>query len=388
MTTDPGPVAELLATELVAIDSVNPGLVPGAAGETAIIARLQHRLAAAGFATKIVAPPGQPARPSLLAWHLGPPTAPTLLLNGHVDTVGVEGMPEPFTPRVVGHILHGRGAADMKGGVAGLVAAAEVIAHGGHGSVVLALVADEEDASLGTKAVIGELPTLGLRPDVALVGEPSGLDRTAGLRGFTVLEVVFTGRAAHSSQPAEGVNAISHVGRFLTALDAAGAELAPTGRSLMATTLKGGSAPFTIPARAQVVVERRTTPGESAAVALVEVETILHRLRAEDPAVDGSAQLLIAREPWELDGDGPAATFAGLLDDALAGAPGRTGEPFHAPYWMEAPLWQAAGIPALVCGPTGGGLHALDEWVDLRQVAAFARGIVTAYARWAAEREG
>ena len=119
-----GESAVELLKELISIDSVNPGLVPGAAGESAIVAYMQERLSSAGFTTEVVTPPHAPDRPSLLAIAPGPDDWPAVVLNGHVDTVGVEGMAAPFSPRIEGNKLFGRGAADMKGGVAGIVAAA------------------------------------------------------------------------------------------------------------------------------------------------------------------------------------------------------------------------------------------------------------------------
>ena len=125
---DLGDAAVALLSELVAIDSVNPGLVDGAAGESAIVAFLANRLRANGFTVTIVNALGRDDRPSLLAVGPGPSDAPTVVLNGHVDTVGVSGMPSPFTPRVEGHRLFARGAADMKGSVAAMVVAAERLA--------------------------------------------------------------------------------------------------------------------------------------------------------------------------------------------------------------------------------------------------------------------
>src|SRR5690349_2000381 len=121
------PVAEALSllSELVGIDSVNPALVTGAAGEVAIVDHLRARLDRSGFATTVVPARGSRTRPSLVAVPPGRPDRPTIVLSGHLDTVGVAGMAEPFTPRVDGDRLSGRGAADMKGGVAALVAAAE-----------------------------------------------------------------------------------------------------------------------------------------------------------------------------------------------------------------------------------------------------------------------
>jgi acetylornithine deacetylase len=375
-----GDAAVELLGELVAIDSVNPGLADGARGEAAIVEHLRHRVERAGFSTLVVTPDGLPNRPSLLAWHTGSAPGPCLLLNGHVDTVGVDGMAEPFRPRIDGDRLFGRGAADMKGGVAGLVIAAEELGRRARGSVVLALVADEEDRSLGTETVLAHLGVTGLRPDLALVAEPSHLDLTVSLRGFAVVEVEFAGRAAHTSQPDEGVDAVAQLGRFLGAVAAAREPIRARGGELLVSVVRGGSAPFTVADRASATVERRTAPGESSAGALEEVEMLLARMRNEDPTVTATARLVVARESWQLQPAGPARTFATVLDERLTTVPGRTGARFAAPYWMEAPLFEASGIPALVCGPSGGGLHSVDEWVDLRQVRAFPEAIGTAVA--------
>ena len=94
------------------------------------------------------------------------------------------------------------------------------------------------------------------------------------------------------------------------------------------------------------------------------------------PEWQASAELVTHREAWRLDNTGPAAGFAGRLGDELG-----TGATFDAPYWMEAPLWQEV-CPTLVCGPSGGGLHAVDEWVDLRQVRALTTALVSVLSRW------
>jgi len=378
-----------LAVDLVRIDSVNPGLVPGAAGEHHVVGHLRDRLLRTGFETQVVTPHGHPDRPSLVAVGPQGPPGPTVVLTGHLDTVGVEGMPDPFAGRVEGDRLLGRGASDMKGGVAGLVVAAEELAaRRAAGRVVLALVADEEDRGLGTESVLEALPGLGVVPDVAIVGEPTWLALAETLRGYALVEVTLTGRAAHSSQPELGTNAVAHLGRLLTAVEASDGELPPAGGSLMVTVASGGQSPFVLAQRATALVERRTVAGESAADALAEVEGILADLRAADPTVAADARLVAAREPWRLDTEGAAATLAARLERTLAAdgpLDGTHEGRFHAPYWMEAPLWQAAGIPALVCGPAGGGLHAADEWVDLRQVRRYAVALTAALRAWAVD---
>ena len=305
----------------------------------------------------------------------GSPADPTVVLNGHLDTVGVAGMAEPFTPAQDGDRLSGRGAADMKGGVAALVVAAEtLVASAAPVRVVLALVADEEDASKGSEAVIAALPSLGIRPHVCLIAEPTDLVPARSLRGFAVVRVRFQGRAAHSSQPELGVNAVTHLGRLVMSVDARALAVRARGGDLMVTVARGGDSPFVVPEWAECLVERRTVPGESAASALAEVVELLPR------GADATVELHAYREAWELDAEGPSADLAARLGVALG-----TEATFAAPYWMEAPLWQAV-CPTLVCGPSGGGLHAADEWVDLQQVRAFAEALPGVLRGWAGAR--
>jgi acetylornithine deacetylase len=363
-------VVDLLA-ELVGIDSVNPGLVPGASGEARIVGHLGQRLAAAGFAVTVVPAFGHDDRPSLVAMPPGPAEGPTVVLNGHLDTVGVAGMPEPFAARIVGDRLVGRGAADMKGGVAAIVTAAErLVAVDAPVRPVLALVADEEDASLGSEAVITALAGLGVRPDACLIAEPTDLALSRSLRGFAVVRVRLTGRAAHSSQAELGVNAVTHLGRLLHAIDGRAGDVRAAGGDLMVTFARGGESAFVVPGHAECLVELRTAPERSSADALAEVCALL------EPEWQAEAELVAHRDGWRLDQSGPAAGLAARLGAELG-----TGPTFDAPYWMEAPLWQGV-CPTLVCGPSGGGLHAVDEWVDLRQVRAFATGLVAVLSDW------
>ncbi len=360
-----------LLTELVGIDSVNPGLVPGAAGEARIVDHLQNRLARAGFTVMLVPAIGHEDRPSLVAVPPGPEEWPTVVLNGHLDTVGVTGMPDPFTARVDGDRLYGRGAADMKGGVAAVVAAAEyLVSSGAPVRPVLALVADEEDANLGSEAVVAALPELRVRPDVCLIAEPTDLALARSLRGFAVVRVTFPGRAAHSSQAELGINAVTHLGRLLHAVDVRANEVRARGGDLMVTVARGGESAFVVPDHAECLVELRTTPDQSSADALAEVQALL------DPGWDAEVELVAHRDGWRLDDTGPAADLAARLGAALD-----TGPTFDAPYWMEAPLWQRL-CPTLICGPSGGGLHAVDEWVDLRQVRALTTALIDVLSKW------
>jgi acetylornithine deacetylase len=256
--------------------------------------------------------------------------------------------------------MYGRGTCDMKAGVAAMVVAAEhAAAAGTRGDVVLALVADEEHGSLGTTAVLDHLA--GRLPDACVVGEPTWLDLIVAHRGFAVVEVELRGRAAHSSRPQDGVNAVAHLGRLLAAVEAAGSELAE-GASLMATVAHGGDAPFVLPASASAVIERRTLPGEPSGAGLREVEAIVARL-----GLDATCRETLAREAWQMaSGDPAVRQLVALLDSGLD-TPTRS----EAPYWMESALWEAAGVPTVVCGPAGGGLHTDVEWVEISQLRAY-----------------
>jgi acetylornithine deacetylase len=284
------------------------------------------------------------------------------VLNGHLDTVGVAGMSDPFTPRVEGDRLYGRGAADMKGGVAALVVAAErLVAACAPVRPVLALVADEEDASLGSEAVIEALP---VRPDACLIAEPTDLALARSLRGFAVVKVTFAGRAAHSSQADQGVNAVTNLGRLLQVIDERAPNVRAAGGDLMVTVARGGDSPFVVPDHAECLVELRTSPDQAGADALHEVRALL------DPDWRAGAELVVQRGAWRLDDSGPAAELAARLGSELG-----TAATFDAPYWLEAQLWQQI-CPTVVCGPSGGGLHAVDEWVDLSQVRAFTAAVI------------
>lgn len=389
-TRDIGDDAVDLTAALVAIDSVNPSLVPGADGERRIAGFLAERLTAAGYRVEQLAAASDPRRISVLAERAGSHPGRTLVLNGHLDTVGVDGMPDPFSPRRDDGRLTGRGSSDMKGGVAGLVVAAErLAADDAPGTVMVALVADEEDASLGAEAVLAHLAERDVQPDVCLIGEPTWLEFAGAHRGYAVVEVSLRGRAAHSSQPEEGVDTARAVGELLTAIAAADDGLRRRERhpliphgSLMATVVRAGSAPFMVPATADVVVERRTLPGESAADALGEVQDLVDAITARTAGLAADVRLTHAREAWQADASGSAAEFTTLLGEALVAAGAKAPDGVGEPYWMESALWQAAGIPTVVCGPAGGGLHAVDEWVEIAQVERYAIAVADAAGRF------
>jgi acetylornithine deacetylase len=347
-----------LAAELVAIDSVNPDLVPGAAGEGEAAAFVADRLAEAGLDVQVVE--ARAGRPSVIAVARGRGGGKTLLLNGHLDTVGVEGMDEPFRPRIADGRLYGRGAYDMKGAVAAaMCAVVDAVRLGLRGDLVLTAVADEELASVGTAAALERV-----HADAAVVCEPTELRLAVAHKGFAGFEVETSGRAAHGSRPDLGVDAISKMGRVLVELDALDGRLRERSPhpllgsgSLHASLIAGGQEYSSYPERCVVTGERRTLPGESAADVERELAEVLAAARAADPGLVAEARLLVARDAFELD---PEHDLVRAVARA-AGGPEVVGVPF----WADSGLIAAAGIPTVLFGPAGAGAHADVEWVDL-----------------------
>jgi acetylornithine deacetylase len=362
---------------LVAIDSVNPSLVPGGAGEREAAAAVVAWAADAGLEADVLE--ATPGRPSVVVRARGTGGGRTLLLCGHLDTVTTEGMADPG-PRLDGDRFHGRGAYDMKAGVAAaLVACREAAGLGLRGDVVVAAVADEEHASLGVQEVLGAVAA-----DAAIVTEPTELELVVAHRGFVWAEIEVTGRAAHGSRPHLGVDAIVKAGPVLTALGeldvALGERTHPLlGRgSVHASVIRGGEELSSYPARCVVGLERRTLPGETAADIEAELGDLLDRCRAADPALEARARTLLVREPFEVARDAElVATVRAAAGEALGSPPPIAG----ASYWADAAFIAAAGIPTVMFGPAGEGAHAAEEWVSIASTEAVVRTLVATAAR-------
>lgn len=372
------PWLEATLAELVAIDSRNPTLVPGAPGEREIAERIAGILRGIGLETEVHE--AAPGRASAVGVLRGTGGGRSLMLNGHVDTVGVEGMERPLEPRVEAGRLYGRGAYDMKGSVAAMLAAAKALVEAGAplaGDLVVACVADEEVASLGTMDVLERYPV-----DGAIVTEPTGLGLSLAHKGFVWLDVEVRGRAAHGSRPDLGVDANLRMGRFLARLEGLERELrgrAPHPRvgvpSLHVGVLQGGEGPSTYAERCVARIERRTVPGETVEGVTAEVAGILESLRSEDSDFEAEVRVDLAREPFEADEEGfLAAAVENAATEVLGALPVRRGDS----YWMDAALCGARGIDTVVIGPDGAGAHAVEEWVDLDSCARLAETLARA----------
>ncbi|MFI6094691.1 ArgE/DapE family deacylase [Lentzea sp. NPDC051213] len=347
-----------LLAELIAIDSVNPDLVPGGNGESAIVAFCAEWFSANGFEVHRLEQ--RPGRPSLVAVAKGTGGGKSLMLNGHIDTVGTAGYDgDPLAPEIRDGKMFGRGTFDMKGGVAAMmVAAAKATQRPLRGDVIVACVADEEHGSFGTEEVLTRFTA-----DAAIVTEPSHLEVTLAHKGFVWFDVEIEGKAAHGSRPELGVDAIAKAGHFLVALEQLGQRLKHehhllgTG-TVHASLISGGEEASTYPSSCRITLERRTVPGETPESVEAELAAVLDHLTATVPDFRATLTRGLSREPFEAD---PQSEIVRTLIENLGAPPIIRAEPF----WTDCALLDAAGIPGVLFGVDGAGAHAATEYVDL-----------------------
>jgi acetylornithine deacetylase len=355
-----------LLRDLVAINSINPTLVPGAPGEQAIADAIAVELRRIGLDVTVdVVAPG---RPNVVGVLDGRQLGPSLMLCGHTDTVGVAGMIDPFAPVERDGRLYGRGTQDMKAGVAAMIDAARVVASRGlaAGRLVIAAIVDEEHSSIGADALVTTW-----RADAAIVTEPTDLAIAIGHKGFEWIEIDVFGRAAHGSRPREGQDAILRLGRVLGELESLDRSiqarpphpLVGTG-SLHASLVSGGRELSSYPDRASLQMERRTRPDESQQRALDEIRDILERLRANDPTFYADMRSMFGRPAYEISADHPLPTLLSEALQSVGGTPRLEG----ATFWADSAVLGHAGIPSVLFGPGGAGLHSTEEYVNVADV--------------------
>ncbi|MCK5316730.1 MAG: ArgE/DapE family deacylase [Anaerolineales bacterium] len=359
-------------TDLVRINSINPHLDPTGAGEAEIAAYVADALNKLNLEVDTLE--SEPGRPSVVGTLKGTGGGRSLMLNGHVDTVAIDEMLDPFSATVGDGKMYGRGAYDMKCGLAACMTAVKSLIDTGvslAGDVLVAAVADEEYASLGTAEVIKHHQV-----DAAIVTESTELEICIAHRGYIHIEVETIGRAAHGSRFKEGIDANMRMGYFLAELDKLEKDLRARKAhpligppSLHAGVLKGGTGPSTYAASCKLVIERRTIPGETESQIVGELQTIIDRLTAVDPTFEATLKILLARNAFEVD---PERDVVKVLQQSAKEVLGKQPELVGQPYWMDTALLSDAGVEAVAMGPIGAGAHSKEEWVDLDSVIQMA----------------
>ncbi|MBR9989927.1 MAG: M20/M25/M40 family metallo-hydrolase [Gemmatimonadetes bacterium] len=368
MSSGDGELTALLG-DLVRIDSQNPDLVPGAPGERAIAEFCVRWFAAHGIDAWV--DEVKPGRCNAVARVRGG-DGPTLTLCAHLDTVSIDGMTaHGLEPRIEDGRMYGRGTYDMKGAVAAImVALVEVAKDPPAGTVLAALVCDEEFASIGAGDFVQRYHS-----DACIVTEPGDGRLIVAHKGFVWAEIGTSGVAAHGSRWEDGVSAIARMGRIIAALDHFDRTvlrehthplLGPA--SMHCAMVTGGDGWSTYAPHCTLRVERRTLPGESAASVLKELRRII-----DTAGEQAEVREVMSRSPLECP---PESVIARSVIDSVTTATGDAPEIAGVAYWMDAAIFADAGAETVDYGPTGAGAHGAVEWVDLESVARCA-GVLT-----------
>lgn len=368
-------------SELIRIDSTNPSLVAGGAGEAAIAARLGAMMRDIGV-DEISRQDLGGGRVNVIGVLRGAGGGRSLMLNGHTDVVSPAGMlVAPFAPAFKDGRVYGRGACDMKGGLTAMLAAVRAIAAGERprGDVIIACVADEEYASIGSEAVVRAY-----HADAGIVCEPTGLALCVAHKGFAWETVRVSGRAAHGSDYESGVDAIVKAGAFLTAVARHNRDVLMRrshpllgSPSCHASLISGGGELSTYPASCEIKLERRTLPDETRESVVAELDDLLRGVAAADPDFVATGEVFFYRPALEVSPDEPVAA---ALSAAVSGLTGQRPEITGAFGWLDSAIMAGAGIPTIIFGPDGYGAHGAEEWVSLQSVVDCAAALAGAIA--------
>ncbi len=356
------------AVELVKIDSRNPSLEAGAPGEIKCAEYIALKMKELGLSAKIYKIDDKHA--NVVGVLKGRNTGKSLLFNAHMDTVGVEGMNNPFSGRLEYNRIYGRGIQDMKGSLASMLAVVKALQDNNiklDGNLIIAAVADEEYSSKGTFDLVKHYSA-----DAAIVTEPTNLSLVTAHRGFIWYEVETVGKAAHGSRYNIGIDANMHMGRFIAELDKLEQKLHLSKEhplvglpSLHASLISGGTDISTYSAKCNLKIERRTVPGESIDYITAELHNIIKKLKNEDPKFKATVKPIMIRSPYNTKETCNIVTISKSVLEEHHKKPCIIN---GAPFWTDAAILSDAGIETVILGPTGEGLHTEEEWVDINSL--------------------
>ena len=366
-----------LLQKLIQIDSVNPSLSSKGTGEAIIARYIGAYLNKLGLAVRFQEI--KKNRVNVIGVLKGTGGGPSLMLNGHTDTVSVDNMEtDPFTAEKKGGKIYGRGALDMKAGVAALMMAVQTIIAAGiklKGDLILTLVADEEYASIGTEAVVDEYTA-----DAAIICEPTDLEIVIAHKGFAWIKIEIFGQAAHGSLPHRGIDAIAKAGKVLAAIETLGKTYLNQkshpllgSPSIHASLIEGGTELSTYPDYCKIELERRNLPGEDRKAVTAEIQDLLQNIQQQDDRFKADFDVFFFRPAFEISPDQPIVqTVSRSYESTFNKPPGFEG--MWA--WLDSAILAQAGIPTVIFGPSGEGAHAAVEYVDVNSVITTAEVLV------------
>lgn len=365
-------IAETLQN-LVQINSVNPGLDEEGPGEKEIGIYISEQLQEIGIDPMV--DELAPGRLNVTGVIKGDGTGRSLMLNAHMDTVGVKGMMEPFSGRIADGRMYGRGAYDMKGSIAAILGAAKAILDSGRslkGDLVLSFVADEEYESIGAEALVKKI-----RTDDAIVTEPTDLKLCTAHRGFGIWKILTKGKTAHGGNHHLGVDANATMGLLMAELYRRSEQLQKEkvhplcgAASMHLPLVNGGRSLFVYSHECEVHVERRTLPGESREEIEEELRKLLKELQRRHPGFEASMELVIWRSPYEIESN---RTIVKRVAESLEKVTGKQPELIGHTWWEDSAIFGDSGIETVVLGPKGGGIHEDIEWVEMKSIEELTR---------------
>lgn len=367
-----------LTQTLTQINSSNPTLsVADGVGEKVIAdylaAWFAHRDIEYHWIEKVA------GRPSIVGVLRGSGGGQSLMFNGHIDTVSLSGYEADPLSGSIGtkngkQVVFGRGCLDMKGGLAAGLAALSATKASGRvlrGDVIVAAVSDEEDASQGTQDVI----EAGWRADAAIFPEPTQGAILTAHKGFVWIEVDILGTAAHGSDPATGRDAILYAGSFLQALGQYQTQLPVDDllgqASLHCGLIRGGEEPSSYPSNCTITIEFRTVPSQTDQSILADISALLRGITHETPGFKyNEPRITLSRPTQKVAVDHPFVQKTVACASAVLGRspPVQSGS-----FWTDAAFFGAVGVPSIVYGPAGEGLHGKEEWVEIESLREFER---------------
>jgi acetylornithine deacetylase len=312
---------------------------------------------------------------------IGPADKPGIILSGHSDVVPVDGQDwtsDPFKLREREGKLYGRGASDMKGFIATVLAMVPQIKERHlKAPIHMAFSYDEEVGCIGVQRLIGQIGMAEAKPIACVVGEPTRMQPIVGQKGLHVYRCSVRGREAHSSRTPYGVNALEAAAELIAHIKGVSRRIEregpfdhgydPAFTTLHCGTIKGGTAQNIVPASCEFTFEIRNLPGQDPALLVAEIERHAHvHLEPEMQAVAPGSGFEINKSrglpDYEIAEDHPAVS---LIKGALgANSVGKVS------YMTEAGLFDRAGIPTVICGPGDiAQAHKPDEYIEAEEIA-------------------
>jgi acetylornithine deacetylase/succinyl-diaminopimelate desuccinylase family protein len=363
-----------LLSDLVAIPSVNP-MGRGLSGPEFLEGRVSDYLEGyfRGIGVEVERQVVSPGRDNIIARYESPKARRTILFDVHQDTVPVDGMTiAPFRPELKGGRLYGRGACDIKGGMASMLTAFARLVHerpADSASVILACTVDEEFTHTGSS----RLADGNHGADLAIVSEPTLLNIVDRHKGAVRWKIRTQGVACHASTPHLGENAIYTMARVVTALQEYAADLANSRPdpalgppSLSVGRIEGGVSVNVVPDWCEIEIDRRVIPGERAAECPGRVLNALREWLGETMNRVEFLPPWVNMPPLVA---GKAELFLPALKAAIEKVGGRTPDVMGVPYGTDAGPLGDAGLPCVVFGPGDiAQAHTKDEWIEIEQV--------------------